>query len=75
MRKVSITAQGPLGWKDTTDVFMEDDLLLTAGGVVKPARKLKEGDVLIRFSSALCHWEITKMEWARKTHTSHDAGH
>jgi hypothetical protein len=54
---------------------MEDDLLLTAGGVVKPARKLKEGDVLIRFSSALCHWEITKMEWVRKTHTMHDAGH
>ena len=69
MRKVSITAQGPLGYKDTTDVFMEDDLLLTFGGMVKPAKKLREGEILVRFGgqpgvSQL--WTVIEVEWVRR---------
>jgi hypothetical protein len=71
MRKVKITAQGPLGYKDTTDVFMEDDLLLTVGGVVKRAIRLQEGDILVRFGSqpaTLQLWTILDMEWVRREH-------
>jgi hypothetical protein len=72
MRKVQITAQGPLGWKDTVDVFSEDALLLTFSGEVKAVRTLREGDVLIRFSDASGgpyrphRWSISKIEWLRK---------
>jgi hypothetical protein len=69
--KEKITAQGPLGYKDTTDVFMEDDLLLTVGGVVKRAIRLQEGDVLVRFGSqpaVLQLWTIMDMEWVRREH-------
>ena len=69
MRTVKITAQGPLGWSDSTEVFGEDDLLLTAGGVVKPTRQLREGDVLIRFWERNTQaWTIVKMEWMRREH-------
>jgi hypothetical protein len=64
---------GPLGYSDSTDVFSEDDLLLTASGVVKPVRQLKEGETLIRFPDASHakvsqRWIITKIQWVRKGH-------
>ena len=69
MRKVKIEAMGPLGYKDSADVFSEDELLLTANGAVKPVRQLKEGDVLIRFNGnpgTPLRWTIMKMEWLRR---------
>lgn len=71
MRQIKITTQGPLGYKDTTDVFMEDDLLLTVGGVVKPARQLKEGDILVRFGGQPGTpqlWTVMEIEWVRREH-------
>ena len=71
MRKVKITAQGPLGYKDTTDVFMEDDILLTASGMVKKVNRLREGDVLVRFGgqpSVSQIWTVMEMEWVRREH-------
>jgi hypothetical protein len=69
MRKVKIEAMGPLGYKDSADVFSEDDLLLTAAGAVKPVRQLKEGDVLIRFNGnpgTPLRWTILRIEWMRR---------
>ncbi len=69
MRKVKIEAMGPLGYKDTADVFGEDELLLTAVGAVKPVRQLKEGDVLVRFNGnpgTPLRWTILKIEWLRR---------
>ena len=69
MRKVKIEAMGPLGYKDTADVFGEDELLLTAAGAVKPVRQLKEGDVLVRFNGnpgTPLLWTILRIEWVRR---------
>jgi hypothetical protein len=69
MRKVKIEAMGPLGYKDSADVFGEDELLLTAAGAVKPVRQLKEGDVLVRFNGnpgTPLRWTILRIEWMRR---------
>jgi hypothetical protein len=71
MRKVQISATGPLGWSDWMETFSEDALLLTASGEVKAAHRLREGDVLIRFSDLVREgpaqrWIITKAEWLRR---------
>ena len=70
MRRVSITATGPLGWSDWTEIFHEDDLLLTASGKVLQVRRLKEGDTLIRFTELqkfdVQHWIITKIVYMRR---------
>jgi hypothetical protein len=75
MRKVRITVQGPLGYKDAVNEYGEDALLLTASGEVKPARKLKENDVLISFQDSFrsCSsilWKILKIEWPGKPHNN-----
>ena len=70
MRRVSITATGPLGWSDWIEIFHEDDLLLTASGKVLQVRRLKEGDTLIRFTELqkfdVQHWIITKIVYMRR---------
>lgn len=68
MRKVQVTAQGPLGWSDSTETFSEEDLVLTASGEVKHVRRLREGDILIRFleSNVVQRWTILKIEWVRR---------
>lgn len=71
MRKVKIEAMGPLGYKDSADVFGEDELLLTAAGSVRPVKQLKEGDVVIRFNGqpgTPLRWTIMRMEWLRRGH-------
>ena len=79
MRKVKIEAQGPLGYRDSTDVFGEDELLLTAGGRVKPAQQLREGDVLVRFNGnpgTPLRWTILRIEWMRRgSHAALHASH
>ena len=70
MRKVQISATGPLGWSDWMETFSEDTLLLTASGEVKAAHRLREGDVLIRFgefsTTSALRFSITKIEWLRR---------
>ena len=71
MRKVRIETQGPLGYKDSSEVFGEDELLLTAAGAVRPVKQLKEGDVVIRFNGnpgTPLRWTIMRMEWLRRGH-------
>jgi hypothetical protein len=62
---------GPLGWKDTEDIFEEDDLVLISNGRVKPVRQLREGEVLVRFNGqpgTPQWWTVMKMEWLRRDH-------
>ena len=63
MRKVRIEAMGPLGYPDSSDVFGEEELVLTANGVVKTVHRLREGDVLVRFNGqagTATRWTIRK---------------
>lgn len=73
MRKVQVTLQSPLGWSDLTDTFSEEDLVLTNSGEVKHVRRLREGDILIRFSEAnvVHRWTVLKIDWVRKAHINH----
>lgn len=71
MYTVTITCQGPIGYQESTVEFSEDAMLLTPLGEVKPIRRLREGDILVRFPDAdyaysTTRWTITKMVWHRK---------
>ena len=72
MRKVKLTLQGPMGYRDREETYSEDTLLLTASGQVKPVRQLREGEVLITFPDAAyakdsLRWTLMHVEWVRKS--------
>jgi hypothetical protein len=69
MRKVKITEQGPLGFKDRTLVFHEDEFLLTTVGSIVPLKKMRVGDQRVSFYNGKADvWTITEMEWVRREH-------